>query len=130
MPNNYNLYQKKYKGVSKECKPKYDKTIDYSKIDDKPEQDKMLWFKMHYFIVQNRISKDNVTSGILNLFNRNYRNKKRMYNSNITFKELKKLILYYFDFVEENDIDFLLMCEFDLEKEECKIDEIIRKGEL
>ena len=28
--NNYNLYQKKYKGVPRNEKPKYNKNIDYS----------------------------------------------------------------------------------------------------
>ena len=95
-----------------------------------PEQEQELWFKTHYFMVQNRIREDYIVSDLLKFFNENKRNKKRLYNTNMTFKELKKLVLYYYDFVRESDIDFMLMLEFDLEEEECKIDKVIRKGDL
>lgn len=146
--NNYNLYQKKYKGVSRNEKPKYNKNIDYSITippplpttqaqplpttppPRTPEQEKMLWFKMHYFMVQNKIRKDYILSDLLNLFNNLKRNKRYIDNINMTFRELKELVLYYFDYVLECDIDLMLMLEFDLEEKECKIDKIIRKGEL
>ena len=81
-------------------------------------------------MVQNKIRKDYIMFDLLNLFNNLKRNKRHRNNTNMTFRELKELVLYYFDYVLESDIDLMLMLEFDLDKKDIKLDEVLRKDEL